>query len=170
MDIFVEQIVKKKFGSKDYLIMTATVIGALLLLLLSLMFIPGFAFLILIGLCFGVYYLITSRNLEFEYSVTNGDITIDKIINRRKRKRVISTDAHSIEEIGKFKPEVLRNKNGYTQFFTSDYDDGRGSWYFCAHDTKRGNILVVFSPEEKVLNAIKPFIPRQVAFSVFGRN
>jgi hypothetical protein len=169
MDIFVEQIVKKKFGTKDYLVFPATAFGGVILVLLSLLA-PAFSLLVLIGVCFAAYYIITSRNLEFEYSVTNGDITIDKIINRRKRKRVISADAHEIEEMGKFRPDLLKNKSGYTHFFTSEYDDGRESWYFCAHSTKKGNILVVFNPEEKVLNAIKPFMPRQVAFSAFGRN
>ncbi len=169
MDIFVEQIVKKKFGPKDYLIAAATVLAGLVLVFLSFLY-PPVAFLVLIGVCFGEYYIISSRSLEFEYSVTNGDITIDKIINRRRRKRVLSADAHDIEEIGKFRPDLLQRKSGYARFFTSEYDDGRDSWYFCAHHPQKGNVLVVFDPEEKVLKAIKPFLPRQVAFSAFGRN
>ncbi|HEX3016440.1 MAG TPA: DUF6106 family protein [Caproicibacter sp.] len=168
MDIFVEQIIKKRLGPKDYAIITATLLVGLTLTCLSI-FILAFAFIIWVLVCVGVYYLITSRSLEFEYSITNGDITIDKIINRRKRKRVISIDAHQIEEMGQFKPELLRNKSQYKKFFASEYDDGRNSWYFCARSSKEGNVLVVFNPEEKVLNAIKPFIPRQVAFVAFGR-
>jgi hypothetical protein len=169
MDIFVEQIVKKRLGPKDYAIITATVFVGLVLIFLSLL-IPAITFLVLIGVCIGAYYLITSRSLEFEYSVTNGDVTIDKIINRRKRKHVVSVDAHEIEEIGKFQPDLLRRKSEYAKFFTSEYDDGRESWYFCARTSKKGNVLVVFDPEEKVLNAIKPFLPRQVAFVAFGRH
>lgn len=169
MDIFVEQLVKKQMGSKDYAVITAVIVGGLALIVAS-MNIPMITFLVLIGVCFGGYYLITSRSLEFEYSVTNGDITIDKIICRRKRKRVLSVDAHDIEDMGKFKPELLKNKSNYKPYFASRCDDGRDAWYFCAHTAKNGNVLVVFDPEEKVLNAIKPFIPRQVAFVVFGRN
>lgn len=169
MDIFVEQIVKKRFGTKDYMIAVATVLGGLIVLFLAMLY-PPVAFLALVGVCFAAYYIISSRSLEFEYSVTNGDITIDKIINRRRRKRVISADAHDIEEIGKYRPELLKGKSNYTRFFTSEFDDGRGSWYFCAHHPKKGNILVVFDPEEKVLKAIKPFLPRQVAFVAFGRH
>lgn len=169
MDIFVEQIVKKRLGPKDYAIITVTVFVGLVLIFLSLL-IPAITFLVLIGVCIGAYYLITSRSLEFEYSVTNGDVTIDKIINRRKRKHVVSVDAHEIEEIGKFQPDLLRRKSEYAKFFTSEYDDGRESWYFCARTSKKGNVLVVFDPEEKVLNAIKPFLPRQVAFVAFGRH
>lgn len=169
MDIFVEQIIKKKLGPKDYAIIAATILAGLIIVYFSI-YILVFAFIIWILACFGAYYVMTSRSLEYEYSVTNGDITIDKIINRRRRKRVISLDAHEIEEMGKFKPELLRNKSEYKKIFASEYDDGRNSWYFCAHTSKNGNVLVVFNPEEKVLNAMKPFIPRQVAFVVFGRN
>lgn len=169
MDIFTEQLIKKNMGPKDYAIITATILGGILLIVLSMM-VPSISFLVLIGVCFGAYYLITSRSLEFEYSVTNGNITIDKIISKRKRKRVISVEAHDIEAMGKFKPEIVKSKNGFKPVFVSQYDDGRGAWYFCAHTTKEGNVLLVFDPDEKVLSAIKTFMPRQVAFVVFGRH
>ncbi len=170
MDIFVEQLIKKKAGPKDYAIIFATILGAVILVMASVIFLIQIALLVLIGVCFGAYYLITSRSLEFEYSVTNGSITIDKVISRRKRKRVIAVEAHDIEDMGKFKPEVARNKSGFKTVFASQYDDGRDAWYFCAHTAKEGNVLVVFDPDEKVLNAIKPFMPRQVSFVVFGRH
>jgi hypothetical protein len=169
MDIFVEQLVKKKHGTKDYLIIGAIVLGGLVLILASFL-IPAISFLVIVGVIFGAYYLISARNVEFEYSVTNGDITIDKIINRRNRKRVVSLDAHDIEDMGKFRPEIVRNKNGYKPYYVSQTDSGENSWYFCAHTSKYGNVLVVFDPNERVMEAIKPFIPRQVAFVVFGRH
>jgi hypothetical protein len=169
MDIFTEQLIKKNLGPKDYAIIAATILGGILLVILS-MLIPAISFLVLIGVCFGAYYLITSRSLEYEYSITNGSITIDKIISKRKRKRVISVEAHDIEDMGKFRPETVKSKSAYKPVFASQYDDGRDAWYFCAHSAKNGNVLVVFDPNEKVLNSIKPFLPRQVSFVVFGRN
>lgn len=170
MDIFIEQIIKKKFGKSDYLVFAAVLLGSCVILGIFAVCIPMLLLPVLVGVFAADYYLITSRNLEYEYSVTNGDITIDKVISRRKRKRVISVDAHNIEEMGKFKPEIVRNKSSYKPYFASEYDDGRDSWYFCAHTSKEGNVLVVFDPDEKVMGAMKPFIPRQVAFVVFGRH
>ena len=169
MDIFVEQLVKKKHGPKDYAIIAAAIIGTIIIVFLSLR-VPLFTFFIWIAVFFVAYYLIASRNLEFEYSVTNGSITIDKIINRSKRKQVLTVDAHEIEEIGKFRPELIKEKPNFKPCFVSEYDSGKDAWYFCAHTTKNGNMLVVFSPESKTMEAIKPFIPRQVAFVAFGRN
>lgn len=169
MDIFVEQLLQRKQGPKDYAITAAAILGAVIIFFLSLK-VPAFTFFILVLVCFGAYWVIASRHLEFEYSITNGDITIDKIINRSRRKRVLSADAREIEEIGKFRPELVRQKSGFKPYFVSEYGDGRDAWYFCSHTAKNGNVLVVFSPEEKTLEAIKPFIPRQVAFVAFGRN
>ena len=168
-DVFVEQIVKKRFGPKDYAVTVFTVLAGLAVVALSFL-VPALGVLILVLAVAGVYYVVSSRKLEFEYSVTNGDITIDKIINRRRRKGVIRTDAQYIEEIGKYDPRRLENRRGYAKIFVSEYDDGRGGWYFCAHDPKRGNVFVIFNPNERVLRSIKTFLPRQVAFHAFGRD
>lgn len=170
MDVFIEQIVKKKFGPKDYMIFAGIVLACVLLILLSMLFIPTLSMLVLIGVCVGAYYLISMRNLEFEYSVTNGDITIDKIINRRSRKRVISFDAHAVEKMGKYNPEEHRQKSYASKLFASATEDGSDAWYFVGNHTQKGNVLVVFSPDEKVLKAIKTFLPRQVSIDAFGRN
>lgn len=169
MDVFVEQIVKKKFGPKDCLVFVAVVVLGLALIALSVLYLLPFAILVMAGVCFGAYYLITSRSLEFEYSATNGDITVDKIIFRRRRRRLISLEAGSVEEMGKYDPQKHRGKGYAARIFASELDSGEGGWYFTAHHPKLGYVLVVFSPEERVLEAIRPFLTRQVAKDAFGR-
>ena len=170
MDIFIEQIVKKKFGTKDYLIFAGILLAGFILILASMLFIPSLAIIVLIAVCVGAYYLISSRNLEYEYSITNGDITIDKIINRRNRKRIVSMDAHDIEAMGKYNPTEHSAKSYTTRLTVSVTDDGKDAWYFAGNHPKKGSVLVVFSPNEKVLTAIKPFLARQVSLNAFGRN
>ncbi len=102
--------------------------------------------------------------------MTNGDITIDKIINRRSRKRVISFDAHNVEAMGKYNPQEHAAKSYASRLVVSATEDGADAWYFAGNDTKKGNVLVVFSPNEKVLLSIKPFLARQVSLNAFGRN
>ena len=107
MDVFVEQIVKKKASGMDYLIYLGVIIAAIILITLSMLFIPALTIMVLAGAIFGAYYLITMRDLEFEYSFTNGDLTVDKIMHRRSRKRLISFDVHTVEEMGKYDPQKL---------------------------------------------------------------
>jgi hypothetical protein len=170
MDTFIEQIIKKQFGTKDYLLFAAAIVAGCAVILISMTFLQSVALLVLIAVCVGVYFLVSSRNLEYEYSVTNGDITIDKIINRSRRKRVVSIDAHDVESIGKYNPEEHSQKSYDSRIFASENDSGKDAWYFAGHSAKKGNVLVVFNPNEKVLSAIKPFLSRQVSINAFGRN
>lgn len=170
LDTFIEQLIKKRYGAIDYLITAGTVLAALILVMLSRIFLPVVTPIVFVFVCIGAYYLITSRNLEFEYSVTNGDITIDKIISRRNRKRMISIDAHDIEAIGKYQSKDHEQKTYNVRIDASDNTKSEDTWYFAGHHTQKGSVLVIFTPNEKTLSAIKPFLPRQVAINAFGRN
>ena len=94
MDVFVEQMIKRKLSAKDYLIAVGIAIVAMILVFLCLTVfarIIGTLFVLIIGgIIYIAYKLIRMRLLEFEYSFTNGDLTVDKIIDRSRRKRVIS--------------------------------------------------------------------------------
>jgi len=173
MDVFVEQIIRRKLNGKDFAISIGISLAGAIVLFLCLTFgmtyLGAMAFLLMIGAVYGVYWVIMSRNLEFEYSVTNGDLTIDKIVNRKKRKRIISFDVKNAEEIGKYDETRLQHKNFEKKYFTGVHEDGRDSWYITCRSAKTGYVLVVFDPEERVLEAIKPFLPRQLRFEVFGR-
>ena len=173
MDIFVEQIVKRRFGAKDYAIMVGISFLAAVVVFLSVMILSGYvggiAFLVAIGALYGAFRLIMARNLEFEYSATNGDLTVDKIINRQRRKRVVSFDVKNAEEMGKYNAAKLQHRNFDNRYFVGEYEDGRDCWYITCRSQKTGHILVVFNPEERVLEAIKPFLQRQVRIDAFGR-
>ena len=44
------------------------------------------------------------------------------------------------------------------------------AWCACFYDNNLGRVGVIFSPNEKFLNAIKPSLKRQVAVDAFGGN
>lgn len=170
MDVFVEQIIKKRFSWKDYLIFFGVLILGLLLILASAILVPSFLLFVAAGACFGGYWLVSSRNLEFEYSCTNGDLTIDKIINRRKRKRVISLDLKNVEEIGKYDAAKHAQKNYAKRIFATITEDGREGWFLHLRHPQFGDTLLVFNPNERVIAAMKPFLPRLLVIHAFERN
>ena len=174
-DIFVEYMVKKKIGGKDILVcLGASVLGAILIFvgLLLTPIMPMIPFLVVCGVIYGLYWVISSRSVEFEYSITNGDIAVDKIMNRRSRKRLTSFDAKTIEEMGKYteNAQKLRSKRVDKTIFASETDDGKDAWYIIAKSRKTGLTLLVFSPDERCIDAIKPFMDRRLKFEIFGRN
>lgn len=178
MDTFIEQLIKRKKNTKDYIIETLICIAGTILVLLCLtIFRPYLGMLIILvpcGIIYGAYKLIRMRYIEFEYSFTNGDLTIDKIIERQRRKRVISFDVKDAEEMGKYDKQAaarLENKSVRSRYITGINENGisENSWYIICDTKKDGVVLVVFDPEEKVLDAIKAYIPRQVRVEAFGR-
>jgi len=109
MDIFMEKIVKRRKNIKDQLLTAGVIFGTLVLMLIALniqaLAAMGFNMLIVVGLGYAAYLIITSRNIEYEYAVTNGDLDIDKIISQRKRKRIFSANCKSFEIVAKVKSE-----------------------------------------------------------------
>lgn len=100
MDTFFEFLVKRKKSVKDVLIIALVLFATTaIVFLLTYIYLTPFSMFALplqalvIFLC---YKLITSRNIEFEYCVTNGDLDVDKIANRQKRTRVLTVEAKSI--------------------------------------------------------------------------
>lgn len=173
MDVFVEQIIRRRHGVKDILLYVAVVLGVLALLALPVFvaqLIPFWIFLAA-GACFGAYYLIGSRGWEFEYSITNGDFTCDKIIQRRRRKRQFSLDLKDVEEVGRFSQGKLQGRAFDNMFFVGVTEQGsQDDWYLTGHFANYGAALVVFSPEKRVLDAMKPALKRTVANDAFHRH
>lgn len=170
-DAFIERMVKKKRDSKDLAIALLCVLAIFVLGFASLLFIPNFAIFIVAGLCFGAYKLITMRNLEFEYSLTNGFIAIDKIINRASRKRLTAFECKDIESMGDYEKNKarLQNMQVQTRIFASKDSVGTDAWYILVNTNKTGKTLIVFNPDDDMLDAIKRFMPSHLRFEVFGR-
>lgn len=163
MDVFIEKIVQKRKDAKDYLIITGVIIATIVLVLLALNYIPGMGFIFMIGLGYIAYLIITSRNIEFEYAVTNGDLDIDKIIAQRKRKRVFSANCKNFEIVAKVKSSHFSEH--YKSFKNQINCAGslnNDNVYFIVLNYNNEQTVVYFEPSEKMLNNFKTFIPRKV--------
>lgn len=165
MDVFVEQIVAKKKGGKEWgiialVLLALVVVAAVCFLFMGylLMFAP----LLLIGAGYGAWWLITQQNVEFEYSVTNGDIDIDQIIARRKRKRIVSVGGQKIEAAGRYVPAQWANRPVDRFVVAAPSANEEGLYYFSYHSKKRGHTVVVFQPDERVRDAFYKGLPRLI--------
>ena len=170
MDIFVEQIVKKAQNGKDTAKKVLIVVSMCLLaaiLAFVMMFIPAFsgiALLLLLGVMYGGYYLITGVDVEYEYIVTNGEIDIDKIIAKRKRSRLITGKVSSFEAFGKYEnaPDIDSSVTIVNAVGTSLSGEETEEWYADFTHASAGKVRLIISAEEKVVEAIRPFLPRQL--------
>ena len=173
-NVFVEEIIKREWKSNEYLKMVALLIGGGLLLLVLFYILSLFSMLIFLlpalaaGVTWGCWLLITGLRIEYEYSVTDGYLVIDQIISRRKRKRLIAFEIRDAEAFGKF-TGVREGRVYDSTFMAHDNVDENERWYFELTHKDAGRALVVFTPSERMLTAIKPFLRRQIAIQAFGR-
>ncbi|MBQ5319914.1 MAG: hypothetical protein J6K17_12535 [Oscillospiraceae bacterium] len=170
MDIFVEQIVKKAQDGKDTAKKVLLVVGMCLIaavLAFVMMIVPpfsGIALLVLCGVVYGGYYLISGCDVEYEYIVTNGEIDIDKIIAKRKRSRLITGKVSSFEAFGKYEnaPEIDSSVTIVKAVGISLSGEKTEEWYADFTHASAGKVRLIISAEEKVIEAIRPFLPRQL--------
>ncbi len=158
MDTFFEQIVKKKKTALEWFIMLGALVAAILLVI-AILSIPQLAAapilspLLFIGIGYGGWWVMTSQNIEFEYCVTNGDIDIDLIIAKRKRKRIVSVRGKKIDSLLPVTEPV--NKKAYQRVvIAAPSEKEAGLWAFTYHSKKNGKTLVVFQPETRVIKAL----------------
>ena len=177
-DVFIERMVKKKFESMDLLVMVGIVVAMIIAVFIGFVVgmvmlpIPMITLLVVLGAGFGGYKLMTMRMLEYEYSLTNGYVAVEKIMNRSSRKRMTAFECNTAEDIGPYNQNEARLKNQSfdARIFATEYADHRDAWYMVVRSQKTGKTLVVFNPDEELLEGIKKFIPRPLKFEKFGRN
>ena len=159
MDFYTEQIIKKKKGVVEWLIMIATLLGAIAILYIGLI-VQSMFLLLLLGVGFAMWYIVSSQNVEFEYCVTNGDIDIDKIVGQRKRTRIVSVKGKKVQTIAPFTPDALAGVKVDRFVMAAPTPTAQGNWYFTYTSKKSGFTAVVFQPNEKVLRYIHRGLPR----------
>ena len=166
MDIFFEQIVTIKVEGKKLAGLILSWVAALILCALIIVLVMIFPIIMAVmvaaiaGVLFGTYKLCQKFFVEYEYIVTNNLLDIDTIIARNSRKRLITIDIPNILFFSKYDPKKIQNKQ-YNQTYFCANDDDELYMLEYKHKTK-GNVLVVFAPNEKIIGAIKRTAPRVV--------
>ncbi len=175
MDIFVEQIVKKNLSGKDKA-MKALILAGVCILSAACVFVfmfvlpaMGMGLLLLAGICYGGYYLMTNFDCEYEYIVTNGEIDVDKIIAKRKRVRLITAKAPTFEAFGEYTDSTPDAAESVTVVYAAGDDEGDAgakNYYADFKHASAGDVRLIFTPEERVIEAITPFLPAAVRISM----
>ena len=104
MDHFAEYLVQKRPTSQDRLKQGLIVAAAVVLSVLigAIAVLTGWLFLLVlvIGAIYGAYYLLTGCYTEYEYTVTNGGLDVDKIAGRRKRSHLLTVPVSKLQGSG----------------------------------------------------------------------
>ena len=161
-DVFKEQIVKRKPTFKDTLIRVCLIVLVVLIFFVMIMILGEFAVIITAAAGFGAYYLMSFLNVEYEYVFTNGELDIDTIYNKSRRKRMFSAKVNDFELMAHVEDNNHAAAFGTVQD-TRDYSSGvhGPDTYMCLLNYKGKKTKLIFEPNEKMLKAIAGSITRR---------
>lgn len=169
MDNFAEQLVKKNETASDKVKRAATVvigiIAALALLLLALMqlqspLIATLGIILAVVSVFGTYYLVQSSMVEYEYTFTNGELDVAKIVAQKKRHELLTVDVKKFTSFGKFDDSIVEI-DGMAIFSASD-NIASHEYYADFQHEEYGISRLIFVPDEKMLGNIRRCLPARL--------
>lgn len=168
MDSFAEQLVKREDTSSDkmkkYLIYGGGIFITIALVILAVLKMGSTISIIMLLLAGGAgyltYFLGTSTYVEYEYTFTNGELDIDKIIAKRKRVELLSADVRKFTAFGKYS-EDIDDSDDLTTVISSD-NIASHEYYADFECDKYGKTRLIFAPDEKILEYIMDFLPYSV--------
>ncbi|MBQ8905090.1 MAG: hypothetical protein IJY85_01835 [Ruminococcus sp.] len=162
MDSYAEYLVKRQPTAADMTKKTLILVGGsavtVIFLLLTIFYMP----LLLFVACaagYGTWWLFTNQYIEYEYLLTNGELDIDKIIGKRKRVRLLTVPVSAFTEFGKEEDGVTIPED-----VTAVLAAGEGMETYAAdfQDDSMGAVRLIFSPNEKMLDTMKPYLRASV--------
>lgn len=160
MDTFFEQIIKIKKTGKAYLGYALITLAALILIAAGYLFIADLIIVIAALVVFGAFKLYAMFDVEYEYIITNSSFDIDKIIAKSSRKRLYSFDLSSVERVEKYRKDLPADllKDA---FFACNGSEAEAV-LIVIHPEGKAKQSIVIAPNERMVEAIKKFIPKYV--------
>ena len=168
MGNYSEQIVKRKMSPTRLTGLIAGLVMTVLVMFVSIYLSGTFGWLVPIALlciAFGgymIYYLIKNAGIEYEYTFVVGEMRIDRITGKSKRKKLTVFDVKAIDDIGKFidhetgKKTIDVSKQELVLHAAED-DERSDTYYMLIHDKVREkHALLLFTPNERTLSMIQP--------------
>lgn len=169
MDNFAEQLVKPAETSTNKtrrillivigsLFTVAIVLCSITQLGRPLMALVGFALAAVAGYC--AFNTVQNTFVEYEYTFTNGELDVDKIIARKKRRPMISANIRQLTDFGKYS-DGMEEGEDMTVIMATD-NIASHEYYADFTDAEYGSARLVFSPDERMLENVKKSLPAKL--------
>ncbi|MDD3142336.1 MAG: DUF6106 family protein [Lachnospiraceae bacterium] len=158
-DYYTEQLVKKKPKATDGLIKVG--MGIVTILSIFLIFIIPYAIVITAVLIFADILLLRRLNVEYEYLYVNGDLDIDKIMSKSKRKKVFEMNIKDMEILAPSGSSEMRLYQNIKANNYSSGEEGASAYELIAY--KKGEkIKIIFEPNQAILDGMRMLAPRKI--------
>lgn len=157
-----ELLVKREKGMKEVLIRAACVALTVVVGLLTLMTMKITFFIITVILGVLDYFVFQWTDIEFEYLYVDKEISVDKIMAKTRRKKLLTIDVNKIEIMAPEKSHQLdsyRNRQTKVTDLSAGHDLPEEKLYWIYYE---GSQKYLMNLTEDFANIIKGIAPRKV--------
>lgn len=158
-DIYTEQLLKKQSSSKDNrikFILIVLTLGVVVMTLGNLLWLLGI--FIMIGVDVWVF---RSLNVEYEYLYINGNLDIDKIMSKSRRKKVFEMEINDLEVMALRGEAELKMYQGLkAQDYSSGNTNSRQYEMIVIQNGEKKRII--FEPNDVIVDGMRMLAPRKV--------
>lgn len=176
MDVYIEELMPKNKDKSDWIFIVSLIIsgvlvtGILIWVLLFMMiatknilsqFVVTLVPLAIAGVWYGVYRLCNTRSVEYEYTVINSELDIDKVMSRKTRKKCISVDIKNATQMAKVDDKEAKIPNTVKIYDYSALNKNLDT-YFIECTVKGENCIILFQPTSRMVEALWKFNPKVV--------
>ena len=164
-DVFVEQLVRRRRPGGETLFRLGAILAGLILITLAFVlartFFSALFALVVILEFFAFVYTVK----EFEYSFISGDLDIDMIRGKRKRRTIFSCSCRDISLMA----PCGSHEEAFAGTFTRTTDasesvNGEGRWFLICQREDGSRELVYLTPNERLLDAFSGYLGRKMDY------
>lgn len=158
---YAEQLIKRRTPGYAYAL--TGVLGAITAVTVVFAMTTGVLAVILMFLAGFVTYLsFRNTHVEFEYLFVGGELTVDKILGRSKRKKAFECSMEEIQIVAPADSYVLNDyKNAQKSLDFSSHMD-HAKVYVAVVQKKGEQLRVMLEPGDKMLSCMRQSSPRKV--------
>lgn len=173
MDNLTEYLISKKLSSKEKTVRASLwLIAFLLVATLAFLLLTIYTFLVFAipFIIILVFYFVRNIDkmftIEFEYVLTNQFFDADRIINKSERSNIVSFSITAVDSIGRYEKGMQVGSNCKNKYSVYSSPDSPDLWYVTFDDEDKGRTLLVFEPNQKMLQHMKQYISSRVSGNV----
>ena len=174
----VEQVVRKEKDVKYWLNMFLIIFAAVgipgflvvLAFLINVHYLVVVAFFALLFCIYGVWFFISSLKVDYEYACLGSVLRFDRIIAGRRRRPIVRFDIKSVTDFFQYTDEEMSAHRFKKVYRASAREFSEDNYVAVFRNEARGECAVVFTPNEEMREAIRPYFSAELKKKLFFSN
>lgn len=164
-NVYFDEIHKQSTTPKTILVNIGLIFLAFLVSFICLLFanyLGSLTLLLMVGAFAGAIYLIKISSKEYEYIYTDGEIDIDMISGRTRRKRMVTIKPENMQKLEKYTPDSYKRLKTPDVIKNLDFSTGNPhDTYIILTNLNSTKTLILFSPSQRLLDSWEPILRKR---------